>query len=293
MIGMGACLSDSEDMQPHAKARSEDNVAYAGKRQVVPDALVPWTVPWPEYAPVEWTHAVVIGDPVTKKAAAPWADNADATQVDFSKRSSFERALVFNSKGRPINPCGRTGTSGRGLLGKWGANHAADPMVIRLKPGKERRKDGSRLCQMVAIKRSDGGKLAIPGGMVDEGEHVSQTLRREFTEETSDIADPVLKQQTEAKLDEVFRGGGELVYEGYVDDPRNTDNAWMETTARLFAIDESLSAQLTLQGGSDALLAMWVDLDEELLAEGSEVLYADHRRFIIKALGVALRKLAV
>ncbi|KAJ1640235.1 hypothetical protein T492DRAFT_855249, partial [Pavlovales sp. CCMP2436] len=216
MIGMGACLSDSEDMQPHAKARSEDNVAYAGKRQVVPDALVPWTVPWPEYAPVEWTHAVVIGDPVTKKAAAPWADNADATQVGAATPRA--QRPVREPVNHPRHFC------------------AADPMVIRLKPGKERRKDGSRLCQMVAIKRSDGGKLAIPGGMVDEGEHVSQTLRREFTEETSDIADPVLKQQTEAKLDE-----------GYVDDPRNTDNAWMETTARLFAIDESLSAQLTLQ----------------------------------------------
>ena len=33
--------------------------------------------------------------------------------------------------GIPINPCGRTGVSGRGQLGKWGPNHAADPIVTR------------------------------------------------------------------------------------------------------------------------------------------------------------------
>ena len=36
--------------------------------------------------------------------------------------------LIFN----PLrNPAGRTGLTGRGLLGKWGPNHAADPIVTR------------------------------------------------------------------------------------------------------------------------------------------------------------------
>ena len=29
------------------------------------------------------------------------------------------------------NPIGRTGMIGRGLLGRWGPNHAADPIVTR------------------------------------------------------------------------------------------------------------------------------------------------------------------
>ena len=29
------------------------------------------------------------------------------------------------------NPMGRTGMIGRGLLGRWGPNHAADPVVTR------------------------------------------------------------------------------------------------------------------------------------------------------------------
>lgn len=32
-----------------------------------------------------------------------------------------------------MNPVGRTGIYGRGLLGRWGPNHAADPVVTRWK----------------------------------------------------------------------------------------------------------------------------------------------------------------
>lgn len=35
--------------------------------------------------------------------------------------------------GFPMNPVGRTGIYGRGLLGRWGPNHAADPVVTRWK----------------------------------------------------------------------------------------------------------------------------------------------------------------
>lgn len=33
----------------------------------------------------------------------------------------------------PHNPNGRTGLRGRGLLGRWGPNHAADPIITRWK----------------------------------------------------------------------------------------------------------------------------------------------------------------
>lgn len=35
--------------------------------------------------------------------------------------------------GVPMNPFGRTGIKGRGLLGRWGPNHAADPIVTKWK----------------------------------------------------------------------------------------------------------------------------------------------------------------
>ena len=57
--------------------------------------------------------------------------------------------------------------TGRGLLGKWGPNHAADPVVTRWK----RDENGNiildskdkPILQFVAIQRADTKEWAIPG----------------------------------------------------------------------------------------------------------------------------------
>lgn len=55
--------------------------------------------------------------------------------------------------------------------------------------------------------------------MVDPGESVSVTVRREFTEEAGNLTDPLKKQMFEQMTDQLFKSG-EMVYRGYVDDPR-------------------------------------------------------------------------
>lgn len=66
-----------------------------------------------------------------------WADSPDVititkwNEIDGkSDRRSYEGVYEVRD-GRPINPIGRTGVTGRGQLGKWGPNHAADPIVTR------------------------------------------------------------------------------------------------------------------------------------------------------------------
>lgn len=49
----------------------------------------------------------------------------------INRKSHMGDYAVIN--GRPLNPQGRTGLNGRGILGKWGPNHAADPIVSRWK----------------------------------------------------------------------------------------------------------------------------------------------------------------
>ena len=66
------------------------------------------------------------------------------------------------------------------------------------------------------------GELAIPGGMIDKNESASQAVVREFVEEA-------LGGRENDKLDSFWQQG-KVIYTGYVDDPRNTDNAWIETT---------------------------------------------------------------
>ena len=82
-------------------------------------------------------------------------------------RRSLERDYVFESNGRPVNIVGRTGVTGRGMLGKWGPNHAADPVVTRWKRNAKgevvRGASGKPIMEFVAIQRGDTKEWAIPG----------------------------------------------------------------------------------------------------------------------------------
>ena len=174
-------------LEPHTKARGQDNPSYP-KRQPVADDLVPWGARFPGYAPSSWTDATVLANDRGLETGDKWADPPDVTRAGLGRRFSYAgdgepKSLRLDGEGVPLNPVGRTGLSGRGLLGKWGPNHAADPIVTRNDPEKDQ-------LQMVAIQRKDTGQWALPGGMVDDGEEVSAKLRREFEEEVGKIKDP-------------------------------------------------------------------------------------------------------
>ena len=57
--------------------------------------------------------------------------------------------------------------SGRGLLGRWGPNHAGDPVVTRW--AKDQNDHKKKVLEIVLIRRKDTGESALPGGMVDPG----------------------------------------------------------------------------------------------------------------------------
>jgi ADP-ribose pyrophosphatase YjhB (NUDIX family) len=134
--------------------------------------------------------------------AGGWADPPDCVLLkqEWRRRVTFESNWCFDPEGRPLNPRGRTGMCERGLLGKWGANQAADPIVTRLQP------ETARL-QVVAVLRKDTGDWALPGGMVDDAEVVSVTVRREFAEEVGAIEDELERRKFTEMVDELFVTG--------------------------------------------------------------------------------------
>jgi len=214
-------------VKPTHKCHLSVHPAYPPRAKV---NHVSWEEEDPGYSPVEFTHQAVLDNDCTKKPKG-WADPAQITP-DFEKviarRTSnalTHGGTVIMVNGKPRNPIGRTGITGRGLLGKYGPNYAADPLVTRYDP------DSGKL-QMAAIQRADNNQWAIPGGMVDSGETVSVTLKREFYEEARNLQSDDQKEVT-AKLDDLFEKGGITVYVGYVDDPRNTDISWMEVSPPL------------------------------------------------------------
>jgi len=236
------------DGQYHQKARQEKPVIYPDRVKVL-DGAVAWEVSLPGYKPEYIVAPSVLENDATKKSGG-WADPEDFSQVT-RKLQSYEESVRMDKKtGKPLNPKGRTGLEGRGSLGKWGANFAADPMITRVNP------DTGNL-EMIAIQRKDTKQLAIPGGMVDYGEDITQTLQRELEEETG------------VKVDMTH---ADLVYQGYVDDPRNTDNAWMETSAKHIHVSDAEARSMQMIAGDDAQSVQWLLLTPETV----DGLYASH-----------------
>ncbi|ALC44687.1 CG4098 [Drosophila busckii] len=240
------------------------------QRFPVPDEFVFWAENYAEYAPPFYTAPHIGGQswadtPLPSDGAPPQWNHNDG-QVN---RVSFHGDYQIKD-GLPQNPIGRTGLRGRGLLGRWGPNHAADPIVTRWKRDENGKVvsssiSGKKILQMVVIQRSDNKLWAIPGGMVDPGENVSVTLKREFTEEALNFSD-------KGNMVEQFFQHGEHIYNGYVDDFRNTDNAWMETTALNFHDENGTKVgQLQLEAGDDATNVRWTDIDARLKLHANHV----------------------
>ncbi|XP_033126792.1 ADP-ribose pyrophosphatase, mitochondrial-like [Anneissia japonica] len=249
----------------HCKARQSPYTGSKVKRFPVPEDMVPWSVEWPDYNPTTFTTEHVLSKPV-------WAD------PDISKNS--KNKLKFNEIDGKVNR--------RSHMGKYKLqdslplNHAADPIVTRWKRTanneKVKHSDGKDILQFVAIKRKDSGLWAIPGGMVDAGDTISATLKREFGEEAMNSLEATGKEKKaiEKEVAKLFRHGIE-VYRGYVDDPRNTDNSWMETVAVNFHDDTGNSVgKFKLYAGDDAADVHWTDIGADLN------LYASHISFIEK-----------
>lgn len=272
------------------------------KRYPVPFEKIQWNISQRDYKPFNFTSAKIL----TKDGATykdPDFCDKEFENIEFNKidrnyncdRQSHHGIYQFftvkvnenKSVLVPRNPVGRTGLSGRGHLGRWGCNHAADPIVTTWSKDSNGEviidpDTNKPVLKFVAIQRRDTKEWAIPGGMRDPGEMITKTLVREFAEEALDYAvkyDKNNKIDTKAgelenKLNSFFRNGT-MIYKGYVDDPRNTDNAWMETIACNFH-DETgdLIGKIKLKGGDDADHAQWIDLNSNLK------LFASHIDFL-------------
>jgi ADP-ribose pyrophosphatase YjhB (NUDIX family) len=202
----------------------------------------------------------------------------------------------------------RTGIAGKGQLGRWGPNFAADPVITRKQPG------GS--LEIALIQRGDCGMLALPGGMLEPGDSVVKTILKEFAEEALADVDPdQCVDYYTAEFQRLNSNANPLqicafpllmkeciteekqppsLYEGVVDDPRNTDNAWMETTAKWvhcnscevpeslkskgFTTADQICALAQLDPATDADGASWHDFATVMSGD----IYASHGHMLKK-----------
>lgn len=129
-----------------------------------------------------------------------------------------------------------------------GPNYTADAVVIDVEAAK-----------LLLIKRGDTGEWALPGGFVDKTD-------------TSPLDAAIREAQEEAGI--TIEANAPLIFRGIVDDPRNSETAWIETSAYLF----SGNATESVTGSDDAQDAQWHDLNDLPL------LYASHEAIVGRAL---------
>ncbi|XP_064643438.1 transient receptor potential cation channel subfamily M member-like 2 isoform X2 [Lineus longissimus] len=263
------------------------------RRFELPDSKVSWKEPFPEYAPVNFTHPDVL------RLKPHWADvdllafqNVESRPVILFNeydnlhsvsRISFEGPYVVEDS-IPKNPFGRTGLTGRGLLGRWGPNFAADPIVTRWKRdinGQPVYSEGKKVLEFVAVERKDSKQWALPGSITNKTreDQVYECLKAEFTQEAMSTYAQDKKQQASVrlKLDNLFKTGGTVVYKGYTDDPRNTDNAWLETIAVNYHDDDGQTLNpFQLRAGNSVEAVGWQ------MVSSSEILYGGHLALLKK-----------
>ena len=127
-----------------------------------------------------------------------------------------------------------------------GPNYTADSVII------------SPIAQKILLIKRSSGEWALPGGFINSKEDSFTAAIRETKEETGTII-------SDSPI---------LIYKGLVNDPRNSQTSWIETSAYLFIVNE-LSE---VSGRDDAIDAAWLPLNN------LPKLYASHDEIVTRAI---------
>ena len=159
--------------------------------------------------------------------------------VSESETSDFRsegpgQPLQYLANGLPRNPRGRTGLQGRGVLRRWGPNTYVEPIVTRYHP--DRADNEFKSLQVLVLVRRDTGAIDLPGkGVLLDGTSPWRVLAKHVSNFFCDSGCFVGEGSEEARAQLLAnlkdRNQAFPVHLGYRDDPRNTDNAWVESFA--------------------------------------------------------------
>ncbi|KRZ70636.1 putative nudix hydrolase 6 [Trichinella papuae] len=193
---------------------------YAGltsiTRTYVPPKNASWKVPFPNYSPAYYSAPCDANkhcDP--EKLSHTVKFNSIDNNVD---RRSTGKKYSINEKGLPLNPNGRTGVQGRGILPFYGPNYVVVSLITR----------SSKPIEYLAVKNADTDLdiLNMPAEFVTMPDSVKITPKAETV-----IKEIMLKSYGNKTIEEIFNKvtkKATLLFRGTLEDERNTDNAWIE-----------------------------------------------------------------
>jgi hypothetical protein len=111
----------------HLKIRAERPSSYPARQRISIDESI-WIMDCESYAPPYHVDPIVLSNDRTEVPGG-WADPEDISSI--SEALAAREARFRDEEGRPLNPRGRTGIAGRGLLGMWGANLSVAGVLLR------------------------------------------------------------------------------------------------------------------------------------------------------------------
>ncbi len=215
----------------HLKIRGERPPSYPPRLRVSIDEA-PWLLDCEGYDPPYHLDLSVLNND-RLKVDGGWADPEDFGLI-ADELAAIESRFK-DDEGRPLNPRGRTGIAGRGLLGLWGPNAAVAALVVRQGP------DTDQL-EIVLGGHEEKQSLALPQGFVLPGEEPRDAIGRVMASETGWTADGHTP---------------ELVSRGFTYDWRQTDHAWVEGQGYLVQLEDADSASAFEPGGEFDEVRWW------------------------------------
>jgi ADP-ribose pyrophosphatase len=210
----------------HMQIRAERPEEYPIRQSLTVDEA-PWSRECPHYAPPYYVAPAVLAG----FRAGGWADpeNLATLRDELAARPAEYR----DAEGRPLNPGGRSGIAGRGLLGLWGVNLSVAAVLVR--PSEKGELE-------VALGQDSGRvRLEVPKGFVLPGEKPGDGILRILANELG--VRPAV--------------ASEVIVEEATLDPRQTDHAWVETRADLFFDAEREAPELLAAGGDFESVQWW------------------------------------
>eukprot|EP00794_Sanderia_malayensis_P009473 gene9473-10461_t len=235
------------------------------ERFPVPEESINWLNDYPTYEPVEYTSPTML--------VSSWADPEGTEGIQFNSiDDGVDRRSVYGDyevvDGKPRSPFGRTGLTGRGLLPRWGPNHALQAVITRWKrdpSGKKfARAEGLYSMEFLALQRGEN-QLAIPSGIISTKEQPPTFVTQIFG-----LDDIGRYSHVYAAAKEFFSHGSKIG-ESY-EDERNSDNAWIELTIINYHDEEGdITKKLKL---NDAKF-VWREVNQETVAriENQDILF--------------------
>ena len=192
-----------------------------------------WTEPHNIYNPqYYYKNLNVINDSITKLKER-------ITYVNGYKQTLLGAGIIFNADNMPINPVGRTGLYGPGILGKNGPNQINNVIITRFTQF-----DIVRLCNTLRNFRCFKKffkelilELSCLEGLVIVRKNTNKweiPMKEDFS-----------------KIEDLNLFNGNIIYRGYLDDSRNTDSRWLESTVIHYHSDDAKSKEFSFDSVYD------------------------------------------